>query len=171
MISSLCLSMILSENRFPFFRIMLQAGGKETGVVSRKLIAGALILAVPIALCVTFRPDRAIRVATGVVAHNVCSKTFVSGLDPQTVFAETIDRAGIRRLRWGLTYHLDRSGQTVEASLAGGVRSRAAFHDAVGGGPLLRGTGPPLLQSHTAGVWRGKNPPRPAGNCTPQPGR
>ena len=27
-------------------------------------------------------------VATGVVAHNVCSKTFVSGLDPQMVFAE-----------------------------------------------------------------------------------
>ena len=36
---------------------------------------------------VAFRPDRAIRVATGVVAHNVCSKTFVSGLDPQTVFS------------------------------------------------------------------------------------
>jgi len=46
-----------------------------------------------------FRPDRAIRVATGLVAHNVCSKVFVSGLDPETVFSETTERAGVRRLR------------------------------------------------------------------------
>ena len=59
-------------------------------MVSRKLVAsaGAVILAVPIALCAVFRPDRAIHVATGFVAHIVCGKTFVSGLDPQTVFAE-----------------------------------------------------------------------------------
>jgi hypothetical protein len=40
-------------------------------MVSRKLVAGAVILAVPIALCAIFRPDRAIRVATGFVAHTV----------------------------------------------------------------------------------------------------
>jgi hypothetical protein len=72
-------------------------------LVSKKLIAGALlILTVPAALCAAYRPDRAIRVATGFVAHNVCSKTFVSGLDPQTVFSETTERSGIRSLRWGL---------------------------------------------------------------------
>ena len=63
-------------------------------VVGRRDLLAALAGA-----SVYFRPDRAIRVATGVVAHNVCSKTFVSGLDPQAVFAETSDRAGIRRLR------------------------------------------------------------------------
>ena len=69
-------------------------------MVSRKLVAGvavgALALAALLASAAIFRPDRAIRVATGFVAHNVCSKTFVSGLDPQTVFAETTDRTGIR---------------------------------------------------------------------------
>src|SRR3954453_21425248 len=79
-----------------------------------------------------FRPDRAIRVATGVVAHNVCSKTFVSGLDPQTAFAETTDRAGIRLLRWALQYQLDRAGKTFDASVAGLFRSRAAFHEDLG---------------------------------------
>ena len=86
-------------------------------MVSRKflvgLIAGASVLVALAATAfiwpVIFRPDRAIRVATGFVAHTVCSKTFVSGLDPQTVFAETVDREGIRRLRWGLRYHLDRA--------------------------------------------------------------
>ena len=66
-------------------------------MVSRKLVAAAVILAVLIVLCATYRPDRAIRVATGFVADTVCAKTFVSGFDPQTVFAETTDRAGIRR--------------------------------------------------------------------------
>jgi len=128
-------------------------------VVLRKLIAGALILAVPIALCITFRPDRAIRVATGVVAHNVCSKSFVSGLDPQTVFAETIDRAGIRRLRWGLTYHLDRTSQTVEASLAALLGSRAAFHDGFGC-VLVHGPAEPyLLKSDIDALRTPKNPP------------
>jgi hypothetical protein len=51
----------------------------------RKLIWFASILAITLVLFVGFRPDRAIRVATGVVAHDLCSKTFISGLDPQTV--------------------------------------------------------------------------------------
>ena len=71
---------------------------------------------------IAFRPDRAIRVATGVVAHNVCSKTFVSGLDPQTVFSETIERDGLRRLRWLLRFKVDRTARTVDASVAWHVR-------------------------------------------------
>ena len=128
-------------------------------MVLRKLIAGALILAVPIALCASYRPDRAIRVATGLVAHNVCSKSFVSGLDPQTVFAETTDRSGIRLLRWGLRYDLDRAGKTVDASLAGWLGSRAAFHDGFGC-VLLRGPNEPyLLRSDIAALKTPKSPP------------
>jgi CubicO group peptidase (beta-lactamase class C family) len=128
-------------------------------VVSRKLIAGALILAVPLALCVTHRPDRAIRVATGLVAHNVCSKIFVSGLDPQTVFSETTERSGIRRLRWGLKFNLDRTGQTVDASLAGLFGSRAVFHDGFGC-VLLHGASEPYsLKSDIAALKVPKTPP------------
>ena len=59
--------------------------------VLRKWIAVGVVLAALAASAIIFRPDRALRVATGYVAHNICSKTFVSGFDPQTVFAETID--------------------------------------------------------------------------------
>src|SRR5216684_2988727 len=128
-------------------------------MVSRKLVAGAVILAVPIALCAIFRPDRAIRVATGFVAQTVCANIFVSGLDPQTVFAETTDRAGIRRLRWGLGYHLDRAGKTVDASVAGLFGSRAAFHDGFGC-VLLHGPNEPyLLKSDIDALKTSKTPP------------
>jgi hypothetical protein len=132
-------------------------------VVSRKLVAGvavgALALAALLASAAIFRPDRAIRVATGFVAHNVCSKTFVSGLDPQTVFAETTDRTGIRMLRWGLKYQLDRAGKIIDASLAGLFGSRAAFHDGFGCVVLHGPNEPYLLKSDTAVLKTPKEPP------------
>jgi hypothetical protein len=50
-----------------------------------------------------FRPDRAARVAAGMAAHNLCSATFVAGLDPGATFRELIGAflqgpAGRRRL-------------------------------------------------------------------------
>jgi CubicO group peptidase (beta-lactamase class C family) len=128
-------------------------------VVARKLIAAGLVLAAAVALCVTYRPDRAIRVASGLVAHNVCSKTFVSGLDPQTVFAETTERAGIRLLRWGLNYHLDRTRQTVDASLAGFFGSHAVFREGLGC-VLRHGPNEPyILRSDIAALKTPKSPP------------
>jgi CubicO group peptidase (beta-lactamase class C family) len=128
-------------------------------LISRKLIAGTLILAVAIALGAYFRPDRAVRVATGVVAHNVCSKSFVSGLDPQTVFSETTDRAGLRRLRWGLSYRLDRTGQTVDASPAGLFASHAVFHEGFGCVLVHEGNEPDLPRSDITALKTPKNPP------------
>jgi CubicO group peptidase (beta-lactamase class C family) len=126
----------------------------------RKSIAAAvLILLVSSALSIAYRPDRAIRVATGVVAHAVCSKTFVSGLDAQTVFAETTERAGIRLLRWGLRYHLDRAAETVDASVFGLFGSDAIFHEGLGcvlrHGPYE----PYILKTDIAALKRSKTPP------------
>ena len=97
-----------------------------------KWIAVGLVLAVVAAAGANFRPDRAIRIATGVVAHTICVKTFVSGLDPQTVFAEISERTGIRLLRHGLGFQIDRTARTIDVSTLGLFRSRAAFHDGLG---------------------------------------
>jgi CubicO group peptidase (beta-lactamase class C family) len=132
-------------------------------------MAGALVVAALAVPAVIFRPDRAIRVATGVVAHNVCSKTFVSRLDPKTVFAETTDRQGLRRLKWALRYDVDHTTKTVDASLAGMLGSRAAFHDGFGC-ILLHGPGEPyLLKSDIAALKAAKNPPLLAEIAGPTP--
>ena len=130
-------------------------------MISRKLIAGgvAAALAAAAVAVVMFRPDRAIRVATGFVAHNVCSKSFVSGLDPATVFAETIDRSGIRLLRPVLRYQLDRTGNTVDASVAGIFGSRAAFHEGLGCVLPHGAEQPYLLKSDIAALRKPKSPP------------
>jgi len=118
------------------------------------LVAAAIALA-----CVYIRPDRALRVATGAVAHNVCSKAFVSGLDPATVFAETMESDGLRRLRRVLSFQIDRTSGTVVASIGGLFASRALFHDGLGC-VLRHGPQEPyLLRSDIAALKTPKTPP------------
>jgi CubicO group peptidase (beta-lactamase class C family) len=125
----------------------------------RKWVVAAVVLAVPMAAGIIFRPDRAIRVATGVVAHNVCSKTFVSGLDPQTVFTETIARDGLRRLRLVLRFHVDRTARAVDASVVGLLASHAVFHDGLGC-VLLHGSKEPYIPKSDIDALRvPKSPP------------
>jgi CubicO group peptidase (beta-lactamase class C family) len=102
------------------------------------------MLAALAASAAIFRPDRAIRVATSAVADAVCAKTFVSGLDPDIVFAETMDRPGIRQFRLMMRYQLDRAAGTVGVSVIGQFESRAAFHDGFGC-VLLHGSKEPYL--------------------------
>ena len=129
-------------------------------MVSRLLIAiGALILAGAVALSVMFRPDRAIRTGTAVVADAVCAKTFVSGLDPDSVFAETLERPGIRRLRAVLRYRLDRSAKTVDTSVLGLLGAHAAFHDGFGCVQVHGAKPPYLLRSDIEALRTPKTPP------------
>jgi len=107
---------------------------------------------------VYFRPDYAIRVATGFVAHGVCSKTFVSGLDPQPVFAEVLDRDGIRLLAPVLRFDVDRVERTVEASALGLFRSRAVFRDGFGCVDA-HGRREPYLPKSDVEALKAKTPP------------
>jgi CubicO group peptidase (beta-lactamase class C family) len=128
-------------------------------VVSRKLIAAALILvalAVPAAI---YRPDRAMRVATAVVADSLCTRTFVSGLDPEAVYVETLERPGIRRLRWVMNYRLDRTAGTVDASVLGLLGSHSIFRDGFGCVLQLGSEQPYDLKSDIEALKKPKTPP------------
>ena len=125
----------------------------------RKWIAVGLVLAALAGSMIIYRPGRALRSATGYVAHNVCSKIFVSGLDPQAVFSETIARDSLRRLRPLLRYHLDRAAKTVDVSVAGLFGSRAASHEGFGCVMLFGSEQPYLLRSDVEALKTPKTPP------------
>src|SRR5689334_23337128 len=93
--------------------------GRGTPVHWRRLllIVGALVPTVMVGLIVLYRPDLQIRTATGSAADALCAKVFVSHLDPEASFAEIMDRPGIRRLRFGMRYHLDRTARRLEVSV------------------------------------------------------
>lgn len=105
--------------------------------------------------CAWLRPDLAARAATGTTAHDLCSETFVSGLDPDQVFAENIrPRPGFNLIALMLRYDVDREQGEVRASLAGGFASRAVYRGRTGcalvthpGAHGIRPAAPSLLRA------------------------
>jgi len=98
-----------------------------------RVIRRLLIAVVVIGACVWFRPDRALKVAIGTTAHDLCSETFVSGLDPDQTFAESLKpRPGYRWIAGGMRYSVDRAHREVRASLLGAWPKRALFREGLG---------------------------------------
>jgi CubicO group peptidase (beta-lactamase class C family) len=124
------------------------------------MVAGVLIAAVLVALGVIYRPDRAIRTATGSVADALCAKTFVSGLDPQASFAEIMERPGIRRLRFAMRYRIDRRiARTADVSAAGLFATHAVFHEGLGCMRVQGAREPYVLRIDLEALRKPKAPP------------
>jgi CubicO group peptidase (beta-lactamase class C family) len=91
------------------------------------LWALALVAAVGIAAALLWRPDRALEVSSGLMAHNLCSAAFISNLDPQATADELVKPMLPRFVGPLLRFHVDRMHKTVEASIAGLMPMRDAF--------------------------------------------
>jgi len=73
------------------------------------------------------------KVATSFIADVLCSATFVSGLDPQRVFAETTQAMpGVSLISWALDYRLDRARKDVTVTLLGLSRSHSVYRGELG---------------------------------------
>ena len=62
--------------------------------------------------------DRAVAVATGFVSHQVCSATFVSGVDPEPFYREAIAPT-LSPVGFLASHQVDRGRAQVRASFAG----------------------------------------------------
>jgi CubicO group peptidase (beta-lactamase class C family) len=72
-------------------------------------------------------------IATGFVANVLCSETFVSGFDPERVFAETMQAMpGTGLITWAMDYKVDRVRKDVAATLLGLSRSHAVYRQGLG---------------------------------------
>ena len=92
----------------------------------------ALVMLVAILAAAYWRPDRAIEVASGLMAHNLCSATFISNLDPQATADEFVKPMLPGFVRPLFRLHIDYERQTVEASVSGLKPMRAAFTQGYG---------------------------------------
>jgi CubicO group peptidase (beta-lactamase class C family) len=116
------------------------------------------------------------KVATGFVANILCSETFVSGLDPDRVFAETTDAMpGAGLISWAMDYKVDRSARDVTVTLFGFGRSHAVYREgfgcylAFGNASADRALPPPEQQSQPA-LLPAIAGPSPVAPATPQLG-
>jgi CubicO group peptidase (beta-lactamase class C family) len=71
-------------------------------------------------------PARAVSVPVHFMSHQLCSATFVAGLDPTEFYNEAI-RPKLGPIGAFLRYEVDRQRQEVRTSLAGLVHSRAVY--------------------------------------------
>jgi len=96
-------------------------------------IGVGLVVALVVAAAIKLRPDLAIRVATGLVSHEIYSGVFVSGLKPEAIFAENLTpRPFFSLVAWALAYQVDREHRAVTATFLGAYQSRAAYRDGLG---------------------------------------
>ncbi|MBI3374352.1 MAG: serine hydrolase [Betaproteobacteria bacterium] len=105
---------------------------------------------------------RPLQSATGFISHTLCSGAFVSGLNSDQVYAQTLKPIpGVADLDWAIRYEVDKDRRHVRTIVAGAFESRAVFVEGLGCilvhgsepasgiAPVRRATGehaaPPLL--------------------------
>lgn len=103
------------------------AGQVDEGAVWRRHAVSAAIIIAMIWAAAVYRPDRALRVAVGVTAMDLCVSKFETGRDVDTAFKEAIaPRPGLRLLAPFLHYESAPDRHLVQAWI-GGVRKRAQW--------------------------------------------
>jgi CubicO group peptidase (beta-lactamase class C family) len=95
-------------------------------IVVTTILCGALALAAVRARDVPW-------VATGFVVNTLCSAAFVSRVNSDEVYAETLSvMPGVRLIAWALDYRIDRDRKQATATLLGGAQSRAVYREGLG---------------------------------------
>lgn len=93
------------------------------------LIALGALLVFVIGMSVFMRPDRLLRIASGATSQNVCSATFVTGLDADRAYQEEVrPEAGMGLIAWALDYKVDRNARTVRTRILGTLETVSQFH-------------------------------------------
>ena len=101
---------------------MMRRIGSILGVVVLVLLLGAAAIR---------RPDRALRTAAGLTAHNLCDAVFTQGLDPDQTFRELV-RPMTGPAGGLLRYRVDRERRAVDASVLGLFRAHALWTEGYG---------------------------------------
>lgn len=106
---------------------------QAAGRTRRRIIIGITVIGAILLGVIWFRPDRALRVGTGVVSEALCGGVFVSGRAPDRVFAEDIAaNPAMSTIRRHLRYTIDFNEYSVSANWLGLFQSAAYFQPGYG---------------------------------------
>ncbi len=90
-----------------------------------------LVFVLCVAVFIAVKGKDILRTATGSVSRSLCAAAFVSGVDPDRVYAEE-QRQYLGTLDWVLRYEVDREKHEVRATVAGGFAARSVYRPGLG---------------------------------------
>lgn len=122
-----------------------------------RFISFVSLAAAPILLTGCGSLDRATGVATGFVSHQLCSAAFVSRVEPETFYRESI-APSLGPVEFLVSHKVDRERAEVTASFAG-LRSSRAVYRGPQGCLVLRGDPPPPISQPSATAASALLPP------------
>lgn len=97
------------------------------------LLTGLALAAGLVIADIVFQPMMLLRIASGSISQNICSKTFVSGLPPDEIFDQDLrPEPGMGLIAWALRYDVDRTQREVRTTVAGLFASRSIYRDGYG---------------------------------------
>src|ERR1700690_681682 len=99
------------------------------------LIIVALLISTVLIAAAVFRVDRPLRIGVSAEAHDLCSKAFISGLDPDQVFADSLaTREGLKTIASAIHYQVDQAKHEarVKLGMTGLFSARAVFYPGFG---------------------------------------
>lgn len=97
----------------------------------RKSAAALLASLLVAAAAVVILNREALQIATGSVSDSLCAAAFVSGVDPDQVFAQE-QRPLMASIGWAVRYTVDRPRREVRASVLGLFPARAVYREGLG---------------------------------------
>ncbi|RUT33631.1 class C beta-lactamase-related serine hydrolase [Paenibacillus zeisoli] len=107
------------------FRVLLRTKRRLTLLVIGVLLA--------LFACLLVVLDQPLKVASGFASKEICSVTFVSGLNPDQVYSDMIEPEGAMKYISGLIdYDVNREKHEVTTTIAGLYKTRAAYGEGIG---------------------------------------
>jgi len=100
----------------------------------RRLSVTSLVIVAMLALSwITGYPGALLDEAAGTTSQTLCTKVFVSGLDPDDVFNEhLLPEPGMRLIAWAITRDVDRTHREVRTRIAGLFPRRSVYAEGRG---------------------------------------
>jgi len=100
----------------------------------RRAVLVTTVVLLGVAACAVwfFRPDRGLSIGTAVTSQTLCGEIFVSGLDPNRVFAQEIKPKGQAAFLKNLQYTVDEQRHQVVSTWAGRFAGVATYHPGFG---------------------------------------
>ena len=119
--------------------------------MKRGFISVAVVAVILVGTTAILQPGLSIQIASGATSQYICTKTFVSGLKPEDIYAQDVrPEPGMALIDWALRFDVDHVRNEVRTTVLGRFESRSVYRAGFGCVLVHAGDRPARLAPGTA---------------------